>query len=220
MSKLKYNDNKISLSSAKKSNLNNLKTQNPKYFSNKKEEIIKKSPEINDKNNKEQKIRKNTQIEEKKEIKNEEIVENKDAIIVLNNEKNEEKKDNDDNKDNNNNKEINNNDINKEEIDKNSYLKLTQEEINILSLAMVIEWYGQQLAITDNTRMKYSGSDFKMTSQANHMAKLKVLIDAAKQDCLHMQRLYGRRNFSKGKARSTAGLIMTIPDYGYKRGGL
>ena len=30
---------------------------------------------------------------------------------------------------------------------------------------------GQQLASVENTRMKYSGSDFKFTSQANHMAK-------------------------------------------------
>ena len=115
MNKLKYNDSKISFSSSKKLNLNNLKTQNPLY-----------------KNNKEEKIRKNAQIEDKKEIKNEDLVEKKDAYIVLNNEKNEEKKEEDDNTGNNNNGEINKNDINKEEINKNSYLKLTQEEINKL----------------------------------------------------------------------------------------
>lgn len=115
MNKLKYNDSKISSSSSKKINLNNLKTQNPLY-----------------KNNKEEKIRKNTQIENKNEIKNEEIVEKKDAFIVLNNEENEEKKENDENNGNNNNEEINKNDINKEETDKNAYLKLTQEEINKL----------------------------------------------------------------------------------------
>ena len=115
MNKLKYNDSKISSSSSKKINLNNLKTQNPLY-----------------KNNKEEKIRKNTQIENKNEIKNEEIVEKKDAFIVLNNEENEEKKENDENNGNNNNEEINKIDINKEETDKNAYLKLTQEEINKL----------------------------------------------------------------------------------------
>ena len=112
MNKLKYNDSKISFSSSKKLNLNNLKTQNP----------------LN-KNNKEEKIRKNAHIEDKNEINDEEIVEKKDAFIILNNEKNEEKKENDDR---NNNEEINKNDIKKEEIDKNSYLKLTQEEINKL----------------------------------------------------------------------------------------
>lgn len=36
---------------------------------------------------------------------------------------------------------------------------LTQEEINILSIYMVVEWLGQQLASIENTRLKYSGSD-------------------------------------------------------------
>ena len=37
--------------------------------------------------------------------------------------------------------------------------QLTQEEINILALSMVVEWLGQQLATTENTKLKYSGSD-------------------------------------------------------------
>ena len=93
--------------------------------------------------------------------------------------------------------------------------KLTKEEINILSLCMVVEWFGQQLATTENTRMKYTGSDFKMTSQANHMAKLKVMIDSAKTDCIHLQRIYKRREFVDGMARSTAGIIVTTPSFGY-----
>lgn len=93
---------------------------------------------------------------------------------------------------------------------------LTQEEINILSLSMVIEWFSQQLATTENTRMKYSGNDFKFTSQANHMAKLKVMIDAYKQDCLHLQRIYKRRKIKDGKVHSTLGMIMTTPSYGNK----
>ena len=93
---------------------------------------------------------------------------------------------------------------------------LTKEEINIVSLCMVIEWFLQQLATTENTKMKYSGTDFKFTSQANHMAKLKVMIDAAKQDCFHLQRLYKRRIIVNGEVRSTAGQIMTTPAFGYK----
>ena len=93
---------------------------------------------------------------------------------------------------------------------------LTEEEINIISLNMVIEWLGQQLDTTDNTRMKYSGSDFKFTSQANHMAKLKVLIDAQKQDSIHMQRIYKRRKFTKSGAQSTMGEIISVPTYGAK----
>ena len=94
--------------------------------------------------------------------------------------------------------------------------KLTQEEINILSLNMVIEWLGQQLETTKNTQMMYSGPDFKFTSQANHMAKLKVLINEANRDSIHMQRLYKRRIFKDGKVLSTMGQVMTTPGYGYK----
>ena len=95
--------------------------------------------------------------------------------------------------------------------------ELTQEAINILSLSMVVEWLGQQLATTENMKMKYSGSDFKFTSQANHMAKIKVMMDAYRQECFHLQRLYKRRKrTADGEMRSTAGLIMTTPDYGYR----
>ena len=93
---------------------------------------------------------------------------------------------------------------------------LDKEEINILSLYMVVEWLGQQLASTENTRLKYSGSDFKFTSQANHMAKLKTLIDAAKQDAFHLQRLYKRRKKVDGQILSAFGQIMEVPSYGYK----
>ena len=91
---------------------------------------------------------------------------------------------------------------------------LTDEEINILALNMVIEWLSQQLDTTENTREKYSGSDFKFTSQANHMAKLKVLIDAQKQDSVHLQRIYKRRKFTSDGAQSTLGSIVSKPSYG------
>jgi hypothetical protein len=79
---------------------------------------------------------------------------------------------------------------------------------------MVIEWLTQQLDTTENTREKYSGSDFKFTSQANHMAKLKVLIDAQKQDSVHLQRIYKRRIFTPDGAQSTMGDIISKPTYG------
>ena len=94
---------------------------------------------------------------------------------------------------------------------------LTVEEINILSLAMVIEWFIQQLNTTEYTKMKYSGSDFKFTSQANHMAKLKVLKESYTQQGFHLQRLYKRRKRGKnGLMLSTMGQIMEEPSYGYK----
>lgn len=96
-------------------------------------------------------------------------------------------------------------------------VELTIEEINIIALNMVIGWLGQQLDTTENTRMKYSGSDFKFTSQANHMAKLKVLIDAHKTDCLHLQRIYKRRiRTADGQIQSTMGKIVSRPNYGFK----
>lgn len=95
-------------------------------------------------------------------------------------------------------------------------MSLTTEEINILSLNMVIEWLEQQLTTTENTRMKFSGSDFKFTSQANHMAKLKTIIDFIKQDSLHLQRLYKRRKSTSTGMRSTMGQIMETPSYGYQ----
>jgi len=41
--------------------------------------------------------------------------------------------------------------------------------------------------------MKYSGSDFKMTSQANHLSKLLSLLAESQRQSHHMQRLYKRR---------------------------
>jgi hypothetical protein len=93
---------------------------------------------------------------------------------------------------------------------------LTTEEINIIAMYMVVEWLEQQLATTDNVKIKYSGSDFKFASQANHMSKLKVIIDFYKEDALHLQRLYKRRKTVDGKIQSTFGQIMEVPKYGFK----
>jgi hypothetical protein len=86
---------------------------------------------------------------------------------------------------------------------------LSQEEINILATYMVVEWVGQQIASVENTRMKYSGSDFKFTSQANHLAKLLALRSSYEKQGLHMQRLYKRRSKTdEGKTISTFSQIM------------
>jgi hypothetical protein len=50
--------------------------------------------------------------------------------------------------------------------------ELTSEEINILAILMMQGWLQRQVTSIENTRMKYSGTDFKFTSQANHLAKL------------------------------------------------
>ena len=87
--------------------------------------------------------------------------------------------------------------------------KLTKEEINIISTYMIVEWIGQQLASIENVRMKYSGSDFKFTSQANHMQKLLQLKKDYEREGFHLQRLYKRRKKDEnGVFRSTFGQIM------------
>ena len=85
----------------------------------------------------------------------------------------------------------------------------TFEEVNILATYMVVEWIGQQLASVENTRMKYSGSDFKFTSQANHMQKLLQIKKDYDREGFHLQRLYKRRKLDKnGVYRSTMSSIM------------
>lgn len=75
---------------------------------------------------------------------------------------------------------------------------LTREEINILALLMKTAWLERQINSIENTRMKYSGSDFKMTSQANHLSKLLQLKSENVRESTHAQRLYKRRKFTSG----------------------
>ena len=87
--------------------------------------------------------------------------------------------------------------------------KLTNEEINIIANYMIVEWIGQQLASVENVRMKYSGSDFKFTSQANHMQKLLQMKKDYEREGFHLQRLYKRRlRDNNGIYKSTFGTIM------------
>ena len=70
---------------------------------------------------------------------------------------------------------------------------LTREEINILAILMKQAWLDRQINSVENTRMKYSGSDFKFTSQANHLQKLLTLKTENHRENIHAQRLYKRR---------------------------
>ena len=91
---------------------------------------------------------------------------------------------------------------------------LTLEEINILSTYMIVEWLGQQLASIENVRMKYSGADFKFTSQANHMQKILQMKKDYEREGFHLQRLYKRRIADlNGVYHSTMRKIMEpVPD--------
>ena len=79
---------------------------------------------------------------------------------------------------------------------------LSEEEINILALLMKQSWVQRQVTSIENTRMKYSGSDFKMTSQANHLSKLLSLLEESRRDSFHMQRLYKRRKMTNSGYQS------------------
>lgn len=70
---------------------------------------------------------------------------------------------------------------------------LTMEEITVLVYYMMVGWIDYQLASVELTRMKFSGSDFKFTSQANHLQKLLLLKKDYEREGFHMQRLYSRR---------------------------
>jgi hypothetical protein len=70
--------------------------------------------------------------------------------------------------------------------------------------------------------MKYSGSDFKFTSQANHMSKILSLKTDYEREGFHLQRLYKRRIADEnGIMRSTINSIMESSvrgnnNYGFK----
>ena len=82
-------------------------------------------------------------------------------------------------------------------------VELSSEEINILAILMMISWMQRQITSIENTRMKYSSSDFKFTSQANHLSKLLNLLAETQRQSHHMQRLYKRRRTDeKGKFES------------------
>lgn len=70
---------------------------------------------------------------------------------------------------------------------------LTVEEKLIIRHYMISEWIGYQLASIENIRQKYSGSDFKFTSQASHIDKLTKLRQHYIDRGFHLQRVYCRR---------------------------
>lgn len=97
------------------------------------------------------------------------------------------------------------------EIEDASYFAddLTSEEINILAILMMNTWLQRQITSIENIRMKYSGTDFKFTSQANHLSKLINLKAEIERQDRHMQRLYKRRIRKKdGLIYSNWGILL------------
>ena len=87
---------------------------------------------------------------------------------------------------------------------------LDVEEKNILAILMLQGWLQRQITSIENTRLKYYGNTFKLTSQANHLQKLITLKDDVRRDALHLQRLYKRRKVdSDGTVKSAWSIFNT-----------
>lgn len=80
--------------------------------------------------------------------------------------------------------------------------ELTHEEIEILAILMMCAWIQRQVTSIEQTRMKYSGTDFKFTSQANQLQKLLTTLGECQRQSHHMQRLYKRRRAENDLYRS------------------
>ena len=93
----------------------------------------------------------------------------------------------------------------------NSVLSL--DEIVILSNLMMTEWLTRQIMTTENIRQKvYSSSDFKVSSQANHLDKLKKLRDAYVAENKANQKMYGRREITvEGRVKTTLSKLAGEP---------
>lgn len=93
---------------------------------------------------------------------------------------------------------------------------LTSEEINILAILMVANWLQRQITSIEIIRMKYSGADFKMTSQANHLSRLLALQTEIRRQSLHTQRLYKRRKIDSNGQISSNWSVFSKANYQYK----
>lgn len=87
---------------------------------------------------------------------------------------------------------------------------LDVEEKNILAILMLQGWLQRQITSIENTRLKYYGNTFKLTSQANHLQKLLTLKDDIRRDSKSLQRLYKRRKVdSNGNVKSAWSMFNT-----------
>lgn len=85
---------------------------------------------------------------------------------------------------------------------------LTLEEINILAMGMNQIWLQRQITSIEVTRQKFSGPDFKLTSQSSHLQRLMALINQTKEEHRKLQMLYSRRRIKDGKYESTFDLFV------------
>ena len=74
---------------------------------------------------------------------------------------------------------------------------LTIEEIEIIASIMFIGWLNRQVGTVQLTKMKIGSSDFKLTSQANHLDKLVKTVAFYQAEVKQLQSLYGRRKIAE-----------------------
>ena len=85
----------------------------------------------------------------------------------------------------------------------------------IIRQYMISQWLRYQLANIDLVKQKYSGSDFKFTSQASHLKQLKDLKIEYEAQGMRLQRLYNRRmKKTSGRYGSTLAHIMDTSENG------
>lgn len=90
-------------------------------------------------------------------------------------------------------------------------VELSNEEKMIIRQYMISEWLGYQLANVDLVRQKYSGSDFRFTSQSAHMKQIANLKEQYEYQGMRLQRLYNRRKQKEsGAFGSTFSKIMDL----------
>ena len=82
---------------------------------------------------------------------------------------------------------------------------ISLEEVNILATGMNQIWLQRQINSIESTRQKFSGPDFKLTSQASHLQRLMALFTQVRDEHRRLQMLHSRRRISGGKYVSNFG---------------
>lgn len=86
---------------------------------------------------------------------------------------------------------------------------LSLEEVNILATGMLQIWLQRQIWSIEVIRQKFSGNDFRLTSQASHLQRLMTLYQNTKDEHRRLQMLYSRREINeKGVYESTFNLLV------------
>lgn len=89
---------------------------------------------------------------------------------------------------------------------------LTLEEVNILAYGMVQIWLQRQITSIEVIRQKFSGTDFKLSSQASHLQRLMSLMTTVRDEHRRLQLLHSRRRINQeGVYESTFDGLVGIP---------